>query len=489
MAAQIFEERLTNKQKALFNNQSCDVTFEDKNTYRINDIDDWMTKINRCFAQRQASATDSTLQNTGNISDTFEEIGEKKDIAGGQFKNAERMSASGNQYDCLIHSFLTCVTCVTKQFEQYSKEKRDVIASIFRRIVLPELFKKNQNKIYPKTSNVKDDQYNTNWTNIIQNLIAPYDTNKILRDLSTGEADLLAKLFQINIIIIRDSATPSNRSIEICPYKQNLSQVPDEDDYIVIHGMPGHFEPVRFRGGVYLRKFLKKPLKALQTAIYQQLEHVSPENIIKGKIQEFNNMIDTYISTYKTSNLDEDRNIVLYSITNMLAELRQMCTKNNWTGVEIESLIADFMQQLSVKVNGLFNDAAAAPAAAAAAAPAVSAPFLITESDKIMKTMTEPLTTLGNSSSSSASTGASTSASTSAATVVASVRTIAIPASKPTDTALSSYTVEVITAKNPTAVSYTVNTYKDTIFVDEPKQSGGKINARRMIRKIRSTQK
>ena len=332
MAAQIFAERLTDKQKALFNNQSCDVTFEDKDTYSINDIDVWMTKINRCFAQGQASATASTLSSTAQISDTFEEIGVKKDIAGGQFKNAERISASGNQYDCLIHSFLTCVTCVTKQFEKYSKEKRDVIASIFRRIVLPELFKKNQNKIYPKTSNVKDDQYNTNWTNIIQNLIAPYDTNKILRDLSTGEADLLAKLFHINIIIIRDSATPSNRSIEICPYTQNLSQVHDEDDYIVIHGMPGHFEPVRFRGGVYLRKFSKKPLEALQTAIYQQLGG-DPETIIRDKIEEFNKLIDTYIDTYKKSKSDEDRNIVLYSITNMLAELRQMRKKNNWESV------------------------------------------------------------------------------------------------------------------------------------------------------------
>lgn len=315
-----------------------------------------------------------------------------------------------------------------------------------------------------------------------------------MRDLSTGEADLLSKLFHINIIIIRDSATPSNRSIEICYYQQDRSKVLEYDDYIVIHGMPGHFEPVRHYGGVYLRQFKKEPLEALQTAIYEQLENVTPETIIKGKIQEFNKLIDTYIIRYNTSKLADDRNIVLYSITNMLAELTQMYTKNKWTGVAIESLIADFTQQLSVKVNGLFNDAAAAPAASVAAAsvaaaPAVSAPIdLKTESDKLMKTMTEPLTTLGNSSSSSASTSASTGASTNASTVVASVRTIAIPISKPTDTALSSYTVEVKTAKNP-AVSYTVNTYKDTIFVDEPKQSGGKINARRMIRKIRSTQK
>ena len=190
----------------------CDRKDQVPNT--IQEIDEWITRITSCM---------------GVVADARDQIGRDPSehiispsfglIAGGQL-----MNALGNNNDCLIHSFLSCVS---RSFRKFSEEIRSTLASFFRRFVLPTI-----PGIDP---NVRD-------------------RLKSYQFLTGGEIEFLSIHYQIPIINLQDGDHEIERSMEIFPPLNHSFWEGKMDSYTgpfyLIHGDNTHFTPIAY-GGVY----------------------------------------------------------------------------------------------------------------------------------------------------------------------------------------------------------------------------------------------
>jgi hypothetical protein len=187
----------------------------------LSDIDDWVQRI----------ASNSQIKNTG------DDIANKKDVEGKNtdtihdafgpiIKDGIPMWSSGNRMDCLIHSFLICVS---DSFKVLKSDKRDTVASLFRRMLLPTLSQFQQYINELESSNV----------------------------LGTVIADKLAKQFNINIIIISNGYQPGNRMMEV------FTPFAGSNNMIVISNKGYHYTPVIY-GGEYVKSITPEQLQEIK---------------------------------------------------------------------------------------------------------------------------------------------------------------------------------------------------------------------------------
>jgi len=163
-------------------------------------------RINEISTMIDGSELDKTA--TSLITETGPAIHE---AFGEGIKGGQPMTASGRNNDCLIHSFLTAMC---DSFRTYPEWKRVFIADVFRRKILPEF--------------------------TIFKAYAPVLKGKNF--LSDDEADKLASLFKITIVLIVNSDKPEERYMIVC---KGL----DSTEYIVINGNHTHFTPVQYMVG------------------------------------------------------------------------------------------------------------------------------------------------------------------------------------------------------------------------------------------------
>jgi len=161
-------------------------------------------------------------------SDEKEPIRFVREITGLGVNNLFRMNASGNNQDCLIHSFLSS-TC--PRFRNITQRSRDEFANIFRRYVLLRL-------------------------PVFQCFRSEAMTRSIMADigfLGDSVVDLLAAQFGVNILAINGrmnsfvSITPE--SLRVILPKTCIDSLPNSelfDNTIIIYTSDAHFEPVRF---------------------------------------------------------------------------------------------------------------------------------------------------------------------------------------------------------------------------------------------------
>ena len=241
-----FSDRLSQDQEK-WNNLSC----KDKDIIpsSIDEIDRWVQKIANCMK--------SSPKNSDQIGPDSFSRGKKISTLFGILKDGELMDALSNNNDCLIHSFLTCVSPIFRKFE---KDTRHHIAGYFRRFILS------------KIPNIPND---------VKDRLLSY------RFLTTGELIHISKHFKIPIIIIQDGPTPITRNIEIFPsLDDNFWNDKSNAEFILIHGDNSHFTPIK-----YDKEYIK-------TLTY-------------NSVQKINGEITAEMASYLTSESDITRKLNL----------------------------------------------------------------------------------------------------------------------------------------------------------------------------------
>jgi hypothetical protein len=200
----------------------------------INEIDQWVRRIAECMAIKNGSTTIANSDQIGpdqfshgdrTISDSF-----------GFLEGGQLMNALGNNNDCLIHSFLTCVS---PTFRTVVEEARMKIAGYFRRFILPTI----QN-----LHNVKPEDVDT-----MRERLQSYHF------LTGGEINILSSHYQVPIINIQDGDSPLERSMEIFPTQTdttfwNSKNGAYDGPFYMIHGDDTHFTPVKYGGNYEIRR-------------------------------------------------------------------------------------------------------------------------------------------------------------------------------------------------------------------------------------------
>lgn len=222
----VIENRFA-KDRAEWNALVCDN--KDQTGQSINDLDQWVRRIAECMAIKNGSTTIANSDQIGpdQYSHGIHTIsGSFGTLAGGQL-----MNALGNNNDCLIHSFLTCVS---PTFRNVVEQSRIRIAGYLRRFVLPTII---------------ESSYNQADADIIY-LLHRLESYHFL---TGGDIDFLSSHYQVPIINIQDGNGPLQRSMEIFPKINNTNFWNSKSGaytgpFYVIHGDDTHFTPVIYDG-------------------------------------------------------------------------------------------------------------------------------------------------------------------------------------------------------------------------------------------------
>lgn len=225
----------------------------------ISEIGAWVTRIANCM-----NAVPSKIQimpdSSGHVvSAAFTTDDSSLNLSGGQL-----MDALGDNNDCLIHSFLTCVSV---QFRKYDRNVRSKLASYFRRFILPTIPGIDPN---------------------VRKRLQSYNF------LTGGEIEFLSIRYRIPIVNLQDGDHAIERSMEIFPPKENTFWKGKDDTYTgpfyFIHGDNAHFTPIRFNGSVYDMKFNYGKIKEIADKITAEhdavFEAVAGENEKLEKVKD-----------------------------------------------------------------------------------------------------------------------------------------------------------------------------------------------------------
>ena len=227
-------------------------------------LDAWVQQMKRIVRNTTTKST-LTFDNQPPItSDVFNVL-----------KEGRPMIASGNFNDCLIHSFLTCVS---KTFSQLTLLNRNKIAHYFRRFILPELLE------------------------LKEPILSRFQSHAVL---STSDAQLLAEQFKIAIVILQDGDTAAKRSCEVL-FPDDWNRGP----FIVIHGNNVHFTPVSYTGR-YIRDGINKDV------LVTIAEKVTNELIAEMDISVSENLYIQHLNDLQTVYKEaapEDKPVVFASI-------------------------------------------------------------------------------------------------------------------------------------------------------------------------------
>jgi len=173
----------------------------------IEDLRQWVLQVAECLKVKPSNTDQIGIDpytNGYNLRGYF-----------GPLQGGKLMNAMGTNNDCLIHSFLTCVCPI---FRQYATEIRINIARYFRRFVATQL---------PDARPQSLNSFNF---------------------LETGDLEVLCKYFHVPFIVVSGSLFPVDRSFDIQPYEEDPfwkdREEKTDQPYYVIHGSGSHFTPV-----------------------------------------------------------------------------------------------------------------------------------------------------------------------------------------------------------------------------------------------------
>jgi len=291
-------------------------------------INTWVDVVIRCngFIKNNVSVIQS--EGSTRISNGF-----------GSLENGQRMKASGNYNDCFIHSFLICTSV---EFRKINTESdRDKIAHWFRRFVFADyLNTPGAVNILPiigaKNAEGKEQQ-RLNQEKIIHRF-------RSHEPLFTSDAELIAKAFNITIIIIKDGSQDYERLLE------PLNMPDGPFNYLVIHGTGGHFTPVQY-GGSYIKSSnngeeFNQLLQQFETARSNEAAVLSI-HINEEYRRKWNQHIEAYHQMPITTNDEKQakqtaREVIFGEINADLHELTQLGLDNE----QLRQLIMELTKQM-----------------------------------------------------------------------------------------------------------------------------------------------
>lgn len=276
----------------------------------VQKLRDWITLIGTCLNAKTVTPVPLSERIKPDlsghvVSDAF------GNLAGGQL-----MDALGDNNDCLIHSFLTCVARV---FRLYDKETRSKIASYFRRFVLPTI------------------------QNIDPHVKARLESYNFL---TGGEIEFLSLGYKIPIVNLQDGKDAIERSMEIFPPREH-NFWNDKDDnfngpFYFIHGDNTHFTPIRFTDGYNIgyemMKFNYGQLKTIADNI--TAEHDAVFNVVSQE----NEKIEKAKEEFKAI-LQPD-----------MAGIKEMATSNGWNAQTKSIKMSGMLEILKFTADKYVND-------------------------------------------------------------------------------------------------------------------------------------
>jgi len=180
----------------------------------IDEIEQWVQKIAGCMSANPKNTDQidrDPFSNQQIISNSF-----------GILASGQLMNALGDNNDCLIHSFLTCVSPFFRKLEDLIRSR---IAGYFRRFILTAIEGIDQT---------------------VRKRLQSYHF------LTGGEIEFLSTKFQIPIINIQDGIGEIDRTMEIFPTSNDSFLKGKNDSYMgpfyLIHGDNVHFTPIAYNG-------------------------------------------------------------------------------------------------------------------------------------------------------------------------------------------------------------------------------------------------
>ena len=251
------------------------------------DVELWVNRIAVCL-KHTLSSKDLIASSTTVLKDM------------GVLTNGVIMTASGNEMDCLIHSFLTCIS---SSFRKCNDNTRDTIASYFRRIIL---VKKLNDSITAFNNASNTDKISIEDSFIIKNnrLEFPALLQKNINELKSGNmlstsiAALLATYYNVYIIVIG-----SQNQFETYIKSVIGKQI---DKLIVFYNYSNvHFTPIIFNNNRYvdnsnqyqLRNVPIQIIEALQTKIQSNLQ--STLGVVSKNEGEVHKLLSSIEKIYK----------------------------------------------------------------------------------------------------------------------------------------------------------------------------------------------
>ncbi len=304
------------KDRAEWNALECDN--KDQTGRSINDLDRWVRSIAECLAIKNGVTTIANSDQIGpdQYSHGIHTISRSFGIlAGGQL-----MNALGNNNDCLIHSFLTCVS---PTFRNVVEQSRIRIAGYLRRFVLPTII---------------ESSYNQADANIIY-LLHRLESYHFL---TGGDIDFLSSHYQVPIINIQDGNGPLQRSMEIFPKINNTNFWNSKSGtytgpFYVIHGDDTHFTPVIY-GGAYEIKERRADLIKIASDITQA--HAA---VFEAASEE----------SAKLETVKED---FRYRIQPIIVSIKKDMAASNNTNVESKSITSSSMLEVLTPITKQYVD-------------------------------------------------------------------------------------------------------------------------------------
>lgn len=273
-------------------------------------LDTWVAGITALYP--------SSLYDESEVTRVRAELGdipEKVHLLGWTSHTFERMEASGNFNDCMIHSFLTCVSPTFRRTLRKTastlqiREQRvgDIIAGLFRRTILPQLVHADIIKMRAITNRNRQ-----NLSDKEARLVADLLGDGSLSDEVFG---ILSRGFS-TVIFLRDRPEDARAAAGFAHGLEHNTghngwagmdlNVPSNEFIIIFNPGRGHYEPVRdARTNHYIFDYLmiapRYPREADIRRIQYQLEHARLEEDDIRVLRELKQQIEDAASAPSTS--------------------------------------------------------------------------------------------------------------------------------------------------------------------------------------------
>ena len=295
----------------------------------IDEIDTWIGNVGTCLNNGPPENSDKIVRQTpvqeitGIFSFQKSNSNEIVTLAGGTL-----MYALGNNNDCLIHSFLTCISPTFRTFEE---RIRSTLASYFRRFVLPIIV---------------TDAY-------VKSRLESYVF------LTGAEIDFLSNYYKIPIINIQDEKEAVNRSMEIFPQNEDFWADKGGDytgPFYMIHGDNNHFTPVAYNGDYKIKQRyadLKKIASDITEAVAIEFGRASDEN------EKLNAVKEEFIERFQPTILVLKQEVESLHLTNENLKSQERSRIVNTLRPDVEWYIKDIItrkmidQKLEDRARGL----------------------------------------------------------------------------------------------------------------------------------------
>jgi len=294
MALPLTPEQRLQSEKKEWDMLQCDG--KDAAPRDLNTLHTWVQTIARCLgaAPNNTDKIGIDPYTKGYIlRDYFEPL------QGGQLMNAD-----GANNDCLVHSFLTCVC---PHFRTYEDAIRRKLARYFRRFIATQIPNINQ-----------------------------VELNSFL-PLSTSELKHLSKQYEVPFIVVKGSAYPVDREMELLPEDDEKFWEDKKDSitlpYYIIHGSGVHFTPVSWNQVYEKTGVTHTNLKLLRNTILKaQADDISiNEGRIKATEAYMNDFLNTDQEIQKikaeTAKLSTQQEKIRYINDNMIKILKLLHNK------------------------------------------------------------------------------------------------------------------------------------------------------------------